>query len=326
MSRFFILDSGFCSWLPAPSGLVFLLHQPFTPQPLTGKPHGPIFRKARHSRFSPQLQQLQSPPKNPRTCFEGPFGEVIRATGPMAKANPFRFSTKYQDDETDLIYYGYRYYSASASRWINRDPASEKAGLNLYAFIRNTPTGARDPLGQSFQWDPPNLHREPHPFTNNVPGTSTYTVTYGITTWWYFRPHAPVSNKDCPPCRYRLLIWGSATTWGWFTTPESLVHEAYHINFHYYPAYLGFTGEAEGYASTCMSKRKATCFSHVVENELKEKWKRSAELAAFTFDWQDAGSPGSGEEWEALQNIQLRYDQATTLLTSALENCNDIEE
>jgi hypothetical protein len=30
----------------------------------------------------------------------GPFGELLRATGPMAKANPFRFSTKYQDDET----------------------------------------------------------------------------------------------------------------------------------------------------------------------------------------------------------------------------------
>ena len=37
----------------------------------------------------------------------GPFGEVLRATGPMAKVNPFRFSTKYQDDETDLLYYGY---------------------------------------------------------------------------------------------------------------------------------------------------------------------------------------------------------------------------
>ena len=32
----------------------------------------------------------------------GPFGEVIRQTGPMAKANPIRFSTKYQDDESDL--------------------------------------------------------------------------------------------------------------------------------------------------------------------------------------------------------------------------------
>ena len=36
----------------------------------------------------------------------------------MAKANPFRFSTKYQDDETDLLYYGYRYYDASKGRWL----------------------------------------------------------------------------------------------------------------------------------------------------------------------------------------------------------------
>ena len=39
----------------------------------------------------------------------GPFGELLRATGPMAMVNPFRFSTKYQDDETGLLYYGYRY-------------------------------------------------------------------------------------------------------------------------------------------------------------------------------------------------------------------------
>jgi uncharacterized protein RhaS with RHS repeats len=48
----------------------------------------------------------------------GPFGELIRATGPMAKANPFRFSTKYQDDETDLLYYGYRYYNVGTGRWL----------------------------------------------------------------------------------------------------------------------------------------------------------------------------------------------------------------
>jgi RHS repeat-associated protein len=34
----------------------------------------------------------------------------------MGKANPFRFSTKYQDDETDLLYYGRRYYNASTGR------------------------------------------------------------------------------------------------------------------------------------------------------------------------------------------------------------------
>ncbi len=47
----------------------------------------------------------------------GPFGEVIRATRPMAKANPVRFSTTYQDDETHLLYHGYRYYLFTTGRW-----------------------------------------------------------------------------------------------------------------------------------------------------------------------------------------------------------------
>ena len=36
----------------------------------------------------------------------------------MAKANPFRFSTKYQDDETDLLYYGLRRYRAVKGRLV----------------------------------------------------------------------------------------------------------------------------------------------------------------------------------------------------------------
>jgi RHS repeat-associated protein len=77
----------------------------------------------------------------------GPFGELIRATGPMAKANPFRFSTKYQDDETDLLYYGYRYYNPSTGRWINRDPLQEKASRHLYCFLSNRGLNGVDALG-----------------------------------------------------------------------------------------------------------------------------------------------------------------------------------
>ena len=61
----------------------------------------------------------------------GPFGEVIRSTGPMAKANPIRFSTKYQDDESDLLYYGYRYFEPSTGTWPNRDPINELGFQNL---------------------------------------------------------------------------------------------------------------------------------------------------------------------------------------------------
>jgi len=77
----------------------------------------------------------------------GPFGEVIRQTGPMAKANPIRFSTKYQDDESDLIVYPYRPYKASTGTWPNHDPLQEQGGLNLYGFVANNPISYVDPFG-----------------------------------------------------------------------------------------------------------------------------------------------------------------------------------
>ena len=77
----------------------------------------------------------------------GPFGEVIRATGPMAKANPFRFSTIYQDDESDIVMYPHRPYSASQGRFLCKDPIEEQGGLNLYAFVDNDPVDSVDILG-----------------------------------------------------------------------------------------------------------------------------------------------------------------------------------
>jgi RHS repeat-associated protein len=57
----------------------------------------------------------------------------------MAKANPFRFSTKYQDDESDLLYYGFRYYSANEGRWINRDPINEPGFILSTYFVAAFP-------------------------------------------------------------------------------------------------------------------------------------------------------------------------------------------
>ncbi|GDY23534.1 hypothetical protein LBMAG56_48810 [Verrucomicrobiota bacterium] len=78
-----------------------------------------------------------------------PFGELLRASGEAAGLNPFRFSTKYGDAETGLIYYGYRYYSPGTGRWINRDPLEEEGGRNLYAFVKNDPVNQLDALGES---------------------------------------------------------------------------------------------------------------------------------------------------------------------------------
>ena len=77
----------------------------------------------------------------------GPFGEVIRLTGPLAQSNPLRFSTKYQDDESDLLYYGYRYYKPKTGTWLNRDPFDERGGIDLYAFVNNNGLSKIDSFG-----------------------------------------------------------------------------------------------------------------------------------------------------------------------------------
>lgn len=76
-----------------------------------------------------------------------PFGKLLVATGSEADNNIFRFSTKYVDTETELYYYGYRYYSPELGRWVTRDPIEEDGGLNLYGFVGNNPINYIDPLG-----------------------------------------------------------------------------------------------------------------------------------------------------------------------------------
>jgi RHS repeat-associated protein len=105
----------------------------------------------------------------------GPFGEPIRATGPMARKNPFRFSTKFTDNETGLIYYGYRFYDPVTGRWLNRDPIGERGGINTMAFPLNSPIDVVDlhglgeippPAGgpeTAIPWDPGNPTHEYRP-------------------------------------------------------------------------------------------------------------------------------------------------------------------
>ena len=79
----------------------------------------------------------------------GPFGESLRATGNFANKNRFRFSTKFDDPETRLLYYGMRYYNPTTGRWISRDPIGEAGGINLYGFVGNDPVSRVDPDGRA---------------------------------------------------------------------------------------------------------------------------------------------------------------------------------
>jgi RHS repeat-associated protein len=77
-----------------------------------------------------------------------PFGSQVVATGPCAAENPFRFSTKHHEEQIELYYYGFRYYSPRLGRWLNRDPIGEEGGINLYGIVQNNAISKYDPLGE----------------------------------------------------------------------------------------------------------------------------------------------------------------------------------
>lgn len=80
-----------------------------------------------------------------------PYGNSLRneTIDSTLNGQPYRFSTKYQDFETGLYNYGYRFYSPSLGRFINRDPIEESGGINLYAFCSNDAINRFDVLGNS---------------------------------------------------------------------------------------------------------------------------------------------------------------------------------
>jgi uncharacterized protein RhaS with RHS repeats len=50
---------------------------------------------------------------------------------------------------TGFVDFGYRFYSPSLGRWINRDPIEESGGLNLYAAFANDPVNKWDEYGEA---------------------------------------------------------------------------------------------------------------------------------------------------------------------------------
>ena len=85
-------------------------------------------------------------------CYS-PFGVLGEwyadaSTEARVGGSGFRFMTKYYDAETELLYFGYRYYDASAAKWLVPDPLEETLSEpNITAFCRNDPINSVDPLG-----------------------------------------------------------------------------------------------------------------------------------------------------------------------------------
>ena len=91
-----------------------------------------------------------------------PYGNTLAASGPLAEANVYRFSSKEWHANAGLYYYGYRFYEPNLQRWLNRDPVQEFGGLNLYTYVGNDALNEIDLLGLAYgDWyDPRSYFQE----------------------------------------------------------------------------------------------------------------------------------------------------------------------
>ena len=104
-----------------------------------------------------------------------PAGVMLKAAGPLAKANTFRFSTKPTDDETGVVPFHLRDYDPDLQRWLSRDLIDENGGGNLYCFAQNNSISLVDAHGLAVSGFSPQTGPVTLSLVNNVmyaPGTS----------------------------------------------------------------------------------------------------------------------------------------------------------
>jgi len=75
------------------------------------------------------------------------FGNLTAPTGSIT--NPFRYTAREFDSETNLYFYRARYYDPATGRFHNEDAISFAGGINFYDYVQNSPVRLTDPFGWS---------------------------------------------------------------------------------------------------------------------------------------------------------------------------------
>lgn len=65
-----------------------------------------------------------------------PWGTNLESFSPIS---PWIFNSKHYDLETNLVYFGYRYYDPEIKEWISPDPLGQVQSNNLYQYCLNNP-------------------------------------------------------------------------------------------------------------------------------------------------------------------------------------------
>ena len=73
------------------------------------------------------------------------FGNIAVSTGSVA--NPYLYTGRDEDSETELRYYRARYFDPAIGRFLSEDPIGFSGGVNFYEYVFNNPIKSTDPSG-----------------------------------------------------------------------------------------------------------------------------------------------------------------------------------
>jgi RHS repeat-associated protein len=95
------------------------------------------------------------------------FGKTTASSGSLT--NPFRFTARDFDTETNLQFSRARYYDPSTGRFLSEDPIGFNGGFNFYQYVGNSSTNLVDQLGlqsgTTYKLEYDNMKNNPWPAT-----------------------------------------------------------------------------------------------------------------------------------------------------------------
>jgi RHS repeat-associated protein len=103
------------------------------------------------------------------------FGKLTNSTGSIT--NPFQYTAREFDSETNLYSYRARYYDPAVGRFLSEDPRTFDSDVNFYDYVYNSPLNFTDPSGM--QGKPKKKHEPPQPQPN--PDAAFYICCQGGT-------------------------------------------------------------------------------------------------------------------------------------------------
>ncbi len=104
------------------------------------------------------------------------FGNLTASAGSIT--NPFRYTAREFDAETNLYFYRARYYDPTAGRFTREDPIEFAGGINHYSYVRNSSLNLTDPSGLCPQQKTPcdSPGKAPDPSQYAIKGLGVYLL------------------------------------------------------------------------------------------------------------------------------------------------------